>query len=278
MADTQRFFLTGCASGIGNKLAQVLLEEGHTVYATDVNIADLETKAKEQNWPADRAYVHSLNVCDYEAWQMVFARAVETMGHVDVVMNIAGILQCSWVQETPCDDVHRMVDINVKGVMFGTQIAAAHMVERGSGHIVNIASMSGLVPVYGMAVYSASKFAVRGYSLVAAIELRRKGVYVTVVCPDAVQTPLVTSQTDRKSASMLFAQGANILTVDDIARVVVGRVLTQKPLEVAIPRARGLLSKFVNAFPATVSTFLPHYIKKGEQEVSRRREVKAEEG
>src|SRR5213079_2909142 len=94
-----------------------------------------------------------------------------------------------------------------KGVMLGTNAAIRAMIPRGSGHVVNIASIAGLVPVPGLAIYSASKHAARAYSIAVAQEVRPHGVYVTAVCPTVVATPMMDMQVDREEAAYTFSGG-----------------------------------------------------------------------
>ncbi len=229
----ERFFLTGCASGMAKHLTNVLQQRGDYVFATDVNLAALEAAAQELGWPADRVMLRQLDVTDCEAWEQVFAEAVAAFGHIDVTMNIAGLLLSSWVHESPLKEINGQIDVNVKGVIFGTRISARHMLQRGKGHIINIASIAGLVPVPGMSIYVASKFAVRGYSLSAALEMRPKGVYVTAICPATVQTPMLDHEVSNPAAEMFFS-GLRILTVQDIERAVF-KALRRKPYEVHLP-------------------------------------------
>ncbi len=212
MSSPLRVFLTGCASGIGQHLADVFLDAGHVVFATDLDEPRLQAHAQAWAWPADRGLVAQLDVSCAVAWARVFARAVAEMGAVDVLINVAGYLLPGYVGEFATEEVDRHLDINTKGVIFGTHTAAKHMVSRGCGHIINIASLAGLAPVPGLGLYSASKYAVRGFSLAVAQELRLRGVAVTVVCPDAVHTPMLTRQVAYREAALTFS-GSRVLRV-----------------------------------------------------------------
>src|SRR5690606_33974273 len=123
-----------------------LVRRGHSVYATDVNAEALAALEAEPDWPADRAWTRVLGVTDPDAWSEVFADAVQQTGGVDFVMNIAGVMVSAWAEETAVQDIHRQIDINLKGVIFGTQEAIRHMKPRGKGHVVNIASMAAIAP------------------------------------------------------------------------------------------------------------------------------------
>lgn len=244
------FLLTGCASGIGRHLAQRLLERGARVAATDVDADALGSHAEQARWPEERLRLERLDVTDPRAWTRAVDGAVEAWGRLDVVMNVAGFLRPGEVHEATDEDVHRHFDVNVKGVVFGTRAAARAMIPNRGGHVVNVASMASLAPIPGIALYSASKYAVRSFSLAAAEELRPHGIAVTAVCPDAVRTPMLDLQLDYEEAALTFT-APRFLTVDDVARVVLGRVLDKRPLLVAIPRRRAWLARFADLFPST---------------------------
>jgi 3-oxoacyl-[acyl-carrier protein] reductase len=270
-----RFLLTGCASGIGRHLAEVLLAAGHQVFATDLDEHRLREHAAAHPaaWPSDRSYLRRLDVTQASAWELVFAEAERVMGRVDVLINIAGYLLPGFVGDFDPDSVHRHLDVNTKGVIFGTHTAARHMLARGDGHIVNIASIAGLAPVPGIALYSASKYAVRAFSLAAAQELRPRGVAVSVVCPDAVQTPMLDLQVGYREAALTFS-GTRVLTVADVADAIVRRVLPHRPLELHLPRSRALLARLADLFPQTSLWLRPILERRGrarQQQLQRQR-------
>lgn len=256
MIPLTRFFITGCASGIGRHAADLLLGAGHTVFATDLRLGPLRDFAAAREWPAARAHCRELDVRDPLAWQRTFADAVATMGAVDVLLNIAGALRPGYVLDLEDRDVDLHFDVNTKGVVHGTRVAAQHMAARRRGHIINIASLAALAPIPGLALYSASKYAVRAFSIAAAQELRPHGVAVTVVCPDAVRTPMLDLQLDYPEAELTFS-GSRLLTPDDVVRAIVDEVLPRRPLMLAIPRSRALLARIADLFPRTSMWLAP---------------------
>ncbi len=266
----ENFFLTGCASGMGRHLTDVLCKRGDRVYATDVNHDALIETARALAWPADRVRTAALDVTDAAAWERVFADAVAAWGGIDVAMNIAGLLLASWAHETPIHEIDAQVDVNVKGVIYGTRVAARHMIERGKGHIINIASIAGVTPVPGLAVYAATKHAVRAYSLSAAMELRPKGVYVTAVCPATVQTPMLDNQVQNDAAELFFS-GYRILTLKDIEKAVLHRVLKRRSLEVFVPAAKVKMVQLLGVFPWLGPYVLPLYKQSGRRRQQKRR-------
>jgi NAD(P)-dependent dehydrogenase (short-subunit alcohol dehydrogenase family) len=234
--------VTGAASGIGRRLVTLLAESGHTVLAADVDQPRLAQAAAECRWPAERVRLVTLDVTSGDSWQNLLAVVAQQPRPLDVLINVAGVLRVESVWQLSPDSVALQLDVNAKGVILGTQAAASVMVPNQQGHIINIASMAALAPVPGIAVYSASKFAVRGFSLAAAQELEPHGVCVSVVCPDAVDTPMVDYQLDFPAAALTFS-GPRILTTDEVARAVVGLVYGKPRLELVIPWSRGVLAK-----------------------------------
>lgn len=253
----QTFFLTGCASGMGRHLTTVLSREGHRVVATDVAEERLEQVATEEGWNPSQVRLFRLDVTNYEEWQSVFQKSAEEWNGIDVTINFAGLLLSSWVTETPLQEIHSQIDVNLKGTIFGTQISARHMIERGHGQIINISSIAGVVPVPGLSIYSASKHAVRAYSLSAALELRKKGVYVTVICPATVHTPMLDNQLHVDAAELYFS-GLRILTVKDIEWAI-KKALRKKPMEIFLPRFKVRLFQIVALFPSLGPLVSPIY-------------------
>lgn len=264
--------LTGCASGIGLHLAGVLAGRGCRVMATDVDEAGLSARARERGWDPARVRLRKVDVRRAEDWEAALDEAEAAWGRVDVLMNIAGVLRPGYVRDLRPEDVELHLAVNVTGTVLGTRAAARRMLPRRSGHIINFGSLASLAPVPGLSLYSASKFAVRGFSLAAAAELRPEGVAVTVILPDAVQTPMLDLQVDHEEAALTFS-GARTLTVDDIAGVV-DRVLKRRPVEIAVPTARGLAARLANSVPEVARILGPLLTRKGRQAQERIRSAR----
>ncbi|NJL26938.1 MAG: SDR family NAD(P)-dependent oxidoreductase [Thermoanaerobaculia bacterium] len=265
----QRFFVTGSASGIGRHLTQVLLDRGAEVWATDVDPSGLEALQNEHG--TEKLHVRRLDVTDPAAWRAVFGEA-EAAGPVDVLLNVAGYLRPGHLVDATDADVDRHFDVNVKGVALGTRTAARAMRARGRGHVINFASLAAMAPIPGLTLYSASKFAVRALSLAAAEELRPLGIAVTALCPDAVQTPMLDLQVGYDEAALTFS-APRILSVEDVARVVLGPVLSKRPLVVCLPWHRGWLARFADLFPRVSRWLAPALRRKGRQAQAARRGV-----
>lgn len=248
------YIITGSASGIGRRLSESLARRGVHVVAADIDakgLKNLAELAKSKSWALE---TKQLDVRKHAEWKKLVDGVSKKHGRLDVLLNVAGYLKPGYCHQSTADEVDRHLDINAKGLIFGMQAAARVMVAAGRGHIVNFASLAGVAGIPGISLYSASKHAVRGYSLAAAQELKSHGVYVTVVCPDAVQTPMLDLQVDYDEAALTFS-GDRFLTVEDVERVILNKVLPKKPPEVLIPGYRGLLTKLGSAFPG-IAAFL----------------------
>ncbi|MCB9729436.1 MAG: SDR family oxidoreductase [Deltaproteobacteria bacterium] len=254
--------VTGAASGIGRHLTAALAGTGRRVLACDIDEAGLARAMAEDAWPEARVLTFGLDVRDAAAWDSALALAGQRFGPVDVLMNVAGFLRAGWTHELELGDIDRHIDINTKGVILGTRAAARAMVPRKTGHIVNIGSLASLAPVSGLALYAASKFAVRGFSLAAAGDLRPHGVAVTVVMPDAVATPMLDQQVAQPEAALTFS-GSAPLTVEDITHAILHKVLPHRPLELTLPWSRGAMARAGTLWPGIGALLDPLLRKKG---------------
>ena len=180
--------ITGCASGIARHLTTVLAGRGYDILATDINPQALEKSAKKSKWDRLHAILKKLDVRKAGEWRAAMSLIIKKWGKLDVCMNIAGFAVEGFVTDFPLEHIDLHIDINTKGAILGTKFAAQQMVKQGYGHIVNMCSLAGLAPVPGISLYSASKFALRGFSLAAYYELKPHGIYVTLVEPDLVNT------------------------------------------------------------------------------------------
>lgn len=271
MSEKQVCLLTGAAGGLGRAILQRLIVDGYHVVATDLKADQIKEAVQDitarLGVNSDRILAMALDVRSMKAWSLVWDRAIARFGAVDILINNAGVLQPSYVADLTPQSIDLQIDVNTKGTLYGMSHAARYMQSRRRGHIINIASLAGISPVPGMSVYSASKFAVRSASLAAARELREYGVAVSVVCPDGIATAMVDDHRHRDEAAMIFS-APSLLQAEDVAQIVVKKVLVSRPVEVLIPTARGWLAKLGGAFPALYTWLAPLFIRMG---ISRQR-------
>jgi len=242
--------ITGAASGFGFGLARTLLARGDSVMACDINTAPMEQLRAFATAPA-QLNIRQLDVRDPAQWEQTMQAAVQLWPRIDTVMNVAGVLRPDFIADIKTADIDLTFDVNTKGAIFGTQAAFGAMRsqadENGRGHIINLASMAGIAPLPGMSIYSASKFALRGYSLSIAQELKQHSISITVICPSGADTPLVEPYRHKDQAALIFI--APLLTTEQVVRAIVDRALVKRPTEITLPRARGLLAKLAGSFP-----------------------------
>ncbi len=248
----KRILVTGAAGGIGRNIVQSLSEKGAFVYATDRNLDSLKDLSQ---LPGVR--IHSLDVRRESSWNSVISKLEFPL---DGLIQSAGVLKPGYVSELDPKDIDFHFDINVKGLILGSVLVAKLMKKQKSGHIVNIASLAGLAPIPGLSLYSSSKFAVRAFTLAMALEMKKYNVSVTVLCPDAVKTPMLSAQAGYEEAALTFS--GQQLEPEQVTREVL-RSFSDKRLEIVIPLYRGILGKWGNLFPGFSSLILGILTKKG---------------
>lgn len=192
--------VTGASSGIGLAIAKELAGEGANVVLAARRIEKLQDLENEINQSESaKALAIQTDVTNTEDVRQLIQKAQETFGQVDILVNNAGQMLASTIRSGEVEEWDRMIDVNIKGVLYGINAALPSMLEQMSGHIINIASVSGLEVTKMSTVYSATKFAVRAISAGLEKELARTGVRVTNISPGMVDTPLSRSGNDRKN-------------------------------------------------------------------------------
>ncbi|MFO7279506.1 MAG: glucose 1-dehydrogenase [Thermoanaerobacterales bacterium] len=180
--------ITGAARGQGEAEARLFVAEGARVLLADIRDEEGEAVAADLGDAA--AYVH-LDVTDAAQWEAAVAHAEERFGPVSVLVNNAGILHFAPIDRTDPEDFERVLRVNVHGVFLGIRAVTPSMVRAGGGSIVNISSTAGLQGLPSLGAYVASKWAVRGLTKTAAMDLGPKGIRVNSVHPGGIDTPMV---------------------------------------------------------------------------------------
>lgn len=217
--------VTGGARGIGAAITARLRARGARVLVGDLSGGDV-----------------TLDVRDPDSYAAFVAAAEEAHGPLDVLVNNAGVMPNGGFLELDDATNRLMVEVNLMGVLTGMRLALPGMVERRRGHVVNVASLAGKVPLKGLAVYNATKFAVVGLSAATRLEMAPYGVSVTAVLPSAVDTAL---------ASGLDLRPLPTVTPDQVAAAVESSV-RHRAGEVAVPRYIGVLAGAAMVTPAPV--------------------------
>jgi NAD(P)-dependent dehydrogenase (short-subunit alcohol dehydrogenase family) len=201
--DGKTAVITGAGSGIGRETASLCAQRGAALALCDVNDAGLAETAELARARGSDVFAQHVDVADAESMD-AFAGAVHDhfRGGVDLLVNNAGIGVVATFLETELSDWQRLIDINVMGVVHGCHCFIPAMVERGrGGHVVNVASQAGFQANLALSAYSATKFAVFGFSEALRGELRPYGIGVTAVCPGVVNTAITRTSTVRGQRS-----------------------------------------------------------------------------
>ena len=185
-------FITGGASGIGAALATTLVEGGAEVWLGDRQLGAAQELAQRLGSDRTKAHAVELDVRSYPAFEAAVAEAVQRSGRIDYLFNNAGIGVGGEVDSYTLDDWNDVLAVNLHGVVHGIQAVYPTMIRQRSGHIVNTASMAGLLAGPGTASYTASKHAVVALSKALRLEAERHNVKVSVLCPGAIRTPILT--------------------------------------------------------------------------------------
>lgn len=211
--------VTGGASGIGRCLAEELVRREARVYVADVDAAGAEEVARSLG---EQARAVTLDVRRADDVERAVRDVVARDARLDLMFNNAGVGLLGEVRDLVLDDWRRVLDTNLWGVVHGTMSAYRVMLGQGSGHLVNVASLGGLVALPTTTPYLASKFAVVGLSLGLRAEAEGLGVKVSVACPGFVRTPILqTSPTvalDAERYLGLAAKKLKSIEPDRVAR------------------------------------------------------------
>jgi NADP-dependent 3-hydroxy acid dehydrogenase YdfG len=185
-------FVTGGASGIGAALTTKLVDGGAEVWIADRQIGPAQELAQRLNSGGAKAHAIELDVRDYSSFERAVAEVAQQSGRIDYLFNNAGIGVGGEVDSYTLDDWNEVFDVNLRGVAHGIQAVYPIMIRQHGGHIVNTASMAGLVTSPGQASYTATKHAVVAISKALRVQAERHGVQVSVLCPGVIRTPILT--------------------------------------------------------------------------------------
>jgi NAD(P)-dependent dehydrogenase (short-subunit alcohol dehydrogenase family) len=255
---TKTAIVTGGASGIGRAIAAELVARGADVVIADVNAeaARLAAKQLTETLPGT-ATAAELDVRDAGAVRATYRETADRHGRLDLVFNNAGIAVGGLAEEFTLEHWDRTIDVNLRGVVHGVQAAYPIMLEQGGGHIVNTASLAGLVLPAIMGPYTATKYAVVGLSMALRAEGASRGVRVSALCPGFIDTPLLDNvnaglpQTKVNSDTRSFIRRIQprMYTAERLAGDVMRGIATNKALIIA-PRSARVVAFIARHVPA----------------------------
>jgi len=183
--------VTGGASGIGKALAEELARRGWEVVLADLQIEKAQDVAAQIQTSGGRAKALKVDVTDFPSMERLVRETVESSGRLDYIFNNAGIAIGCTANHYSIEDWNKIIDINFRGVVNGIQAAYFIMIEQGFGHIINTASIAGLMPNPLGVAYGATKHAVVGLSKSLRVEAAQMGIRVSVLCPGVIRTPIL---------------------------------------------------------------------------------------
>jgi NADP-dependent 3-hydroxy acid dehydrogenase YdfG len=243
--------ITGAARGIGRATAAALVGAGARVAIGDLDDALARRAAADLG---SAAVGLPLDVTDRAAFEAFYDAAERELGPVDVLINNAGIMQLGRFADEDEARTRRMVDINLLGVITGTQLALRRMRARDRGHIVNISSSAGKAGIPGGATYSATKFAVVGLSEAVRGELQREGSHIEISCvmPVAVNTEL--------AAGLVDSRGVRPVEPEAVAAAILD-ALREPRFEVYVPRSLAAVYGLVAVLPRRGKDAVAHLVR-----------------
>ena len=241
--------VTGGARGIGRAITEGLIAKGVRVAIGAVDRQAAEATAAELG---DAVVGLPLDVTNLAGFTAFLDDVERRLGPIDIVVNNAGIMPITPLEQESEASITRQLEINLRAVIHGTQESMKRMRPRGTGHIVNIASLAGKAGYPGLATYSATKHAVVGLSEAVRFELKGSGVEISCVMPGIVNTEL--------SSGMTEARGVKNLMTQQVASEVVGALEVPR-FDVFVPRSTGPLLKVAGMLPRRAREALAHVMK-----------------
>ena len=185
---SKAWFITGTSRGFGRIWAEAALERGDRVAATSREITAIQPLADKYG---DAVLPMTLDITDATADRVVVEQAFDHFGRVDVILNNAGYGLFGAVEELTEEQARRQIDTSLFGALWITQAALPHLRAQGSGHVVQVSSLAGLVAIPYLGLYQAAKFGLEGYSEALAAEVAAHGIKVTIVEPSPYNTDWV---------------------------------------------------------------------------------------
>ena len=213
--------ITGASSGLGEATARLLSRQGARVVLGARRADRLKSLADELNASGGRTLAVTTDVTDREQVKRLVDTAVQKFGRIDVLINNAGLMPQSPLERLKLDEWDRMIDVNIKGVLYGIAAALPFMKEQKAGHIINVSSVAGHKVGPGFAVYAATKYAVRALSEGLRQEVKPYDIRTTVISPGAVATELLDTISEPDVAAAVRKRTAEIaLPAESFARAV----------------------------------------------------------
>lgn len=242
-------WLTGASSGIGEATAYALAHEGARLVLSARRAAELERVAEACSLPSDKIMVLPFDVTDLEAMPELTRQVIDRFGHIDMLINNAGISQRSHALDTELSVDRQLLEVNYMGVVALTKAVLPDMIARQSGQIITVASMAGIVATPKRSSYAAAKSAIIGFMDALRAEIHQHNIHIGVVCPGYVHTDLSIHALmgDGSPQGTMDRATARGIAPDDFARKML-RAIANKRDQVNIGGAKEKLAVFLYHF------------------------------
>jgi len=213
--------ITGASSGLGEATARLLSAQDASVVLGARRIDRLRVLADELSRRGGKALAVPTDVIQCDQVKRLVDAAVQTYGRIDVMINNAGLMPQALLERLKIDEWNQMIDVNIKGVLYGIAAALPHMKQQKAGHFINVSSVAGHRVGPGFAVYAATKYAVRALSEGLRQEVKPYNIRTTVISPGAVATELPNTVTDPQAAERIRKFYAEVaIPAESFARAV----------------------------------------------------------
>ena len=241
--------VTGAGTGIGKEVSRELARRGALVYVTAMTQDEAQAVVDKIEGDGGRALARTLDVTEHERFERLLSEVVQEQGHLDALVNNAGIVYVGEYHEMDEAYLDQLVQVNISAVMIGTLYAYRIMKEQGHGLIANVSSQGGLMAVGTMAAYSASKHAVVGLTESVAGEAAEYGVQLQAICPGNVASELLNKgKTRGTSAQGVLDALPSAMPTDEAARYIVDNLGAGKD-KIIVTRLAKMLYLLVRLWP-----------------------------
>lgn len=251
--------ITGASSGIGMEAAKLFAQKGSNIALAARSVDKLEGLERELKTYGVNTVIVPTDVTKISDCKKLVKETVSKLGSIDILVNNAGFSSRGNVDDVDLKILEQTIDINIKAPVSLTNLALPYIKKSGSGRIINVASILGIIPLPTEAVYSATKFAMRGFSYALAEELSGTGTKVCLICPGPVDTPMISEEID-KIHDLVFSPPMS--TPREIAELIIKSAMDGK-MERIKPYHTGILAKIGFLLPPLAKIIKPIMIREG---------------
>jgi len=251
--------ITGASGGIGTALARELDRRRAKLVLADINFSGLESSASGLT---SNPLIIKCDITDRADVKKLVESAVNRFLKIDILINNAGIIRPALFEDCSYEDIDAQMKVNFMGAVNCSKEVVAVMIPAKQGHIVTISSLAGLVPETYSSIYTASKFALRGFFLTLGIELRKHNIKVSTIFPDSVDTPMLKYEASHGGSPLTFLSDAQ--SPEKIVQAVIKAIEKSSP-EIYSPASTGIFSKIIMCWPWLVTKLWPLLERLGEK-------------